>query len=292
MAKIQSPFKIRGSVGDMTYFVNEYGQQIKEKGGPTAWQVQHLERFTNTRHNAAEWKRATAASRLVRHALGNLLHSVNNMRLSGRMNKPLLAAIKDDLIHDYGERVVSAGNLSKLSGFEFNHKLLLEDALPLNIENCFSLEAGKLALDVPAFRIRKKKGIPKGATHYRLVSCILSIDFDKRTYHQDKQVSELHAMGRKAGAAFSIEQVVKPVNDQGCYWLMGIEFYKLVNEQPELVRGGALRVMEWTPSEPRLVGLNGLEGNIERVEDVPVVVAAPACIEEQGLLEWMVLAEG
>lgn len=269
MAKIQSPFEIRGSVGNMTYFKNEYGQQIKEKGGPTEWQVKNLERFTNTRHNAAEWKSATAASRLVRHAMGiSLLHSVNNIRLSGRMNGRLLAAIHGDLVNDYGERRVSAGNLSALSGFEFNHKLSLEDALPLNMENCFSIEAGKLAVDIPAFRIRKKKSLPADATHYRLVSCILTIDFDKRTYHQENCVSALHTVGRQAGAAFSIEQVVQPVNEQGCYWLMGVEFYRLENEHPVLVRGGALRVMEWIPSEPGFIGLNGLGGSIDRVEEV------------------------
>ncbi|MBO9562233.1 MAG: hypothetical protein J7621_05635 [Niastella sp.] len=298
MAKILSPFEIHGSVGNTTYFKNEYGQQMKEKGGPTAWQVKNLDRFTNTRLNAAEWKHATGASRLLRHALGDLLRSIKNIRLSGRMNGLLLAVLKDDLIHDYGKRVVSAGNLSKLAGFEFNHHLPLENALPLNIENCFSLEAGKLALDVPAFRIRKKKGIPKDATHYRLVSCILSIDFDKRTYHQDRQVSALHAMGRKAGSAFVIEQVVQPSNEQGCFWLMGIEFYKLVNEQPVLVRGGALRVMEWIASEPRSVGFDGLGGHVEQTEvlQTAVITTAPtpsiadavlkaACVEEEQLAE-------
>jgi hypothetical protein len=283
MAKILSPFEIRGSVGNTTYFKNEYGQQMKEKGGPSAWQVKNLDRFTNTRHNAAEWKRATAASRLMRHALGDLLRSVKNIRLSGRMNGPLLAALKDDPIHDYGKREVSAGNLSKLVGFEFNHHLPLENALPLNIENCFSLEAGKLALDVPAFRIRKKKGIPKDATHYRLVSCILSIDFDKRTYYQDRQISALHAMGRKAGSPFAIEQMIQPSNEQDCFWLMGIEFYKLVNEKPVLVRGGALRVM-LSVSEPRSVGFDGLGGNMERIEDKPsegiAVVAVPSFADE------------
>lgn len=250
MAKIQSPFKIHGSVGDMTYFVNEYGQQVKEKGGPTAWQVKNLERFSNTRRNAAEWKRATAASRLVRQALGDLLRSVKNIRLSGRMNGPLLAVIKADPIHDYGERTVSAGNFSVLSGFEFNHQLLLDDALPFNIEHCFSLAGGQLSLAVPAFRRRKKKGLPKEATHYRLVSCVLSIDFDQRLYHQDKQESALQAMGRKAGSAFTVEQTLQPVYGQGCFWLMGIEFYQLVAGQPTLVRGGALRVMTWIPAEP------------------------------------------
>ncbi|NII26935.1 hypothetical protein HB364_17730 [Pseudoflavitalea sp. X16] len=245
MAKIIAPYQIKGSTGDTTYYVNEFGQQMKLKGGPTAWQVKHLDSMANTRRNAAEWKRATAASQLMRRALVSLLPSVKNIRLNSRMNGPMLAALKADPIHDWGERVIAAGDLSVLSGFEFNHKLLLDDALPLNIENTYSIEAGKVMINIPAFRLRRKKAIPAEATHYRLVSCVLTIDFEKRSYTCDQQAGSIQAMGRKAGEAFCLEQVVQPANEQGCFWLMGIEFYKLVNDKPKLVRGGALRIMQW-----------------------------------------------
>jgi hypothetical protein len=244
MAKVISPFKLSGSIGGLTYFENEYGPQVKEKGGPTKWQVKHLDGFANTRRNAAEWKRATAASRLMRLALGSLRDSVKSMRLSGRMHARMLAAIKSDPVHKWGERVISFADLSVLSGFEFNQKLSLEDALPLNIENAYAIEASKVIINIPAFRLRRKKALPDDATHYRMVSCVLTIDFEKGIHRQDKQAGALQAMGRKTGAAFCIEQVVQPDNDQGCFWLMGIEFYKMVDEKPKLVRGGALRVME------------------------------------------------
>ncbi|NII29355.1 hypothetical protein HB364_30020 [Pseudoflavitalea sp. X16] len=261
MAKVISPFKLSGSLGGLTYFENEYGPQVKEKGGPTKWQVKHLDSMANTRRNAAEWKRATAASKLTRLALGNLRHSVKNIKLSGRMIGRLLAVLKSDRIHDRGERVVASGDLSLLAGFEFNYKLSLDDALPLNIANCMAVQPGKVAVNIPAFRLRKKKALPADATHYRLVSCILTIDFEKRTFRQDKQEGALQAMGRQSGSAFCIEQVVQPDNEQGCFWLMGIEFYKMVNEQPVLVKGGALRVMEW-------IGQAHTDKPVNVVEDV------------------------
>lgn len=269
MAKVISPFKLSGSLGGLTFFENEYGPQVKEKGGPTKWQVQHLDRFANTRHNAAEWKRATAASRLTRAALGNLRDSVKNIKLSGRMIGRLLAVLKADRVHDRGERVVASGDLSLLAGFEFNYKLSLDDALPLNIANCMAVQPGKVAVNIPAFRLRKKKALPADATHYRLVSCLLTIDFEKRTYRQDKQAGELQAMGRQAGEGFCIEQVVQPDNEQGCFWLMGIEFYKMVNEKPVLVKGGALRVMEW-------IGQACVDEPVTVVQDVEEVVLTEA----------------
>lgn len=245
MAKVISPFELSGSIGDTTFCKNDFGVHMKMKGGPTKWQIEHLDRFANTRHNAAEWKRVTAGSKLMRAAMGSLRLSVKNMRLSGRMNSRLLAVLQADPVHDKGERVLSSGDLSLISGFEFNHQLSLDDALPMNPEHCYSLEAGKVVVNIPAFRLRKKKGLPADATHYRIVSGVITVDFDKKTYTHDNQVGELQAMGRTAGAAFCVEHREQPANEQGCLWLMGIEFYKMVNERPKLVKGGALRVMEW-----------------------------------------------
>lgn len=244
MAKVIGPFKLRGSLGDLSFCINEFGAYVKEKGGPSPEQVKVHARFANTRRNAAEWKKATAASRLLRVVMGGLLDSVKNMRLSSRMNGVLLAALKADPVHQLGKRLVSAGDLSVLSGFEFNHNLLLDDALPFNIEHCYAVEADKVVLQVPAFRLRKKKKQPAGATHFRLVSCLLTVDFDKRKYTRDKRESEVHKMGNKAGTAFEIEHLIETSIAPGSLWLMGVEFFKLVEERPVLVRGGALRIMK------------------------------------------------
>jgi hypothetical protein len=245
MAKIISPFKISGSLGGMVFYENEFGPQVKTKGGPSDWHMKNHENFKNARHNATEWKRATAGSRLLRAAIGNtLLNGVKNMRLSGRMNAPLLQVIKLDPVHDWGERMINTGNLSLLEGFELNHALSLEDALPLNVENCYTVDADKVLLEIPAFRLRKKKGLPSQATHYRLVSCVLTVDFDQRCYHRDMQTGPLQAMGRKAGAAFNAEHALA-ASTAGRFWLLGIEFYTMEKDGPSLVKGGALRIMQW-----------------------------------------------
>ncbi|AXY74825.1 hypothetical protein D3H65_12895 [Paraflavitalea soli] len=245
MAKVISLFELSGSVGDATFCKNDFGVHMKMKGGPTAWQVKNLDRFARTRHNAAEWKRITAASKLARNAISSLLPSVKNMGLSSRMNGQFFSILRSDQLHDWGERVVSSGDLSTLTDFEFNGKLSLDDALPVNPAHCYSIAAGKVVVNIPAFRLRKKKGLPETATHYRMVSGVVWIDFEKKKYRLDKEVGELQAMGRAAGTAFNVEQVIPAATEQGCFWLLGIEFYTMVNEQPKLVKGGALRIMEW-----------------------------------------------
>jgi hypothetical protein len=268
MAKVISPFKLKGAIGDIVFYENEYGPQARQKGSPTEWHIKHQDSFKNALRTGAEWKRATAAAKLLRYATGGLLKSVTGMGTNGHFNKALLSAIKADKIHGLGERVIGSGNPGLLTGLELSYKLSLDDALPLNPEHCFTVEGGKISLQVPAFRLRKKKALPGTATHYRLVSAVLRIDFEKNDYDRDIKAGPLQAMGRKAGEAFSVEHVL-PEDSADRFWLLGIEFYRMENEKPKLVRGGALRVMQWVKPVKKVV--------------VPVEAVEKAEVVAQGL---------
>jgi hypothetical protein len=245
MAKVIAPFKLKGAIGDIVFYENEYGPQARQKGSPTEWHIKHQDSFKNALRTGAEWKRATAAAKLLRCATGGLLKSVTGMGTNGHFNKALLSAIKADKIHGLGERVIGSGNPGLLTGLELSYKLSLDDALPLNPEHCFTVEGGNISLQMPAFRLRKKKALPDTATHYRLVSAVLRIDFEKNDYDRDIKAGPLQAMGRKAGEAFSVEHLLAE-DTVDRFWLLGIEFYKVENGKQTLVKGGgALRVMQW-----------------------------------------------
>jgi hypothetical protein len=254
MAKVIAPFKFKGAIGDIVFYENEYGPQARQKGSPTEWHIKHQDSFKNAHRTGAEWKRATAAAKLLRCAAGGLLKSVTGMGTNGHFNKALLSTIKADKIHGLGERVIGSGNPGLLTGLELSYKLSLDDALPLNPEHCFRMEDGKISLQVPAFWLRKKKALPGTATHYRLVSAVLRIDFEKNDYDRDIKAGPLQAMGRKAGEAFSVEHLLAE-DTVDRFWLLGIEFYRMENEKAKLVRGGALRVMQWVEPVKKEVSL-------------------------------------
>jgi hypothetical protein len=276
MAKVIAPFKFKGAIGDIVFYENEYGPQARQKGSPTEWHIKHQDSFKNAHRTGAEWKRATAAAKLLRCAAGGLLKSVTGMGTNGHFNKALLSTIKADKIHGLGERVIGSGNPGLLTGLELSYKLSLDDALPLNPEHCFRMEDGKISLQVPAFRLRKKKALPGTATHYRLVSAVLRIDFEKNDYDRDIKAGPLQAMGRKAGEAFSVEHVLAE-DTVDRFWLLGIEFYRIENGKQTLVKGGgALRVMRWVEPVRKVV--------------VPVEVVKKAEVVAQGLTVEMPLA--
>jgi hypothetical protein len=274
MAKVKAPFKLKGSIGDLTFYENEYGPQVKTKSSPTKWHMKHHKGFANARRNAAEFKRAGKGALLLRQALGKpLLKGFTTMRLNGRMMRPFVKAVKADPIHEWGERNLVAGDLSGLTGFEFNHTLPLDDALPLNVENHYTIEDGHIRLQLPAVRIRKKDALPETATHYRLVCCLLTLDFATGRYHRELQTSDHLPMGRKAGAAFCAAHTIA-ADTPGCCWLLGVEFYKIEDGHPTLLKGGALRVMQWFgPKAPAVAVAEELASAASAVQQAVVVPA-------------------
>ncbi len=75
--------------------------------------------------------------------MGPVLAGVNNIRLSGRTIGWLHNVIRSDRTHDWGERIMSAGDFSKLGGFELNVNRELDDVLPLNSANHLCMQEGK-----------------------------------------------------------------------------------------------------------------------------------------------------
>ena len=85
MAKQAGTHPLTGSIGDVTYYKNDFGYLAKEKGGPDRDMVLKSELFARTRENAADFKTAVSAATLLRRAVYPLLKSIANVRLNGRI---------------------------------------------------------------------------------------------------------------------------------------------------------------------------------------------------------------
>jgi hypothetical protein len=128
------------------------------------------EKFDHTRRNAGEFRLAIKNATLLRRALGEAIGGVRNQSLSGNMNKLLRKAASQDKLNEFGARQ-TVGDVSFLTGFEFNPDLLLETVLPVKFRQSLAIQSGTVRLQLPSFMVRRKKGFPKEATHFRIVSC-------------------------------------------------------------------------------------------------------------------------
>ncbi len=217
----------------------------KEKTGPSKERIKRAASFANTRRNNAEFAIAGKATKVFRAAMGNLRDGVTDRYLAGRINAWLYKGVRADQVHQWGERRLEVGDVSLLEGFELNRKLALDDLLPLNLSDCCDVSNSQVQVSMDGFRLRRAdKDVPKAATHFRLVSAMLYVDFRKGTYTRDIKEGKLSAVGRKCSDEFVAEHGVAPLNGQIAFWLLGIEFYAMTDKGLVIVRGGALRCMK------------------------------------------------
>jgi hypothetical protein len=265
MAKLIGPLKIRGTIDDLTF--RQCGNEIivQAKPGPTREQVLHSPNCELTRRNSGEFKLVTKDSALLRRALGTTLNSVRDMGLNGRMNGLMHRVSRTDEYSEYGYRHVGGGDMGLLGGFDFNKLLSLDKALPVPVEHSLDVTSGTVRLEVPSFIARRKRDFPKGATHFRIVSCAAVVDFVHDSYANTIKTTELLPLGRKTPAAICQDHRLTVQPGEVLIQVMGIEFYRVENGKSVLLKGGAVRILEAVRMEDGLP-----ESAPVRKEDNPV----------------------
>lgn len=243
MAKVVSLFKMSGTIGDLTFRETASGTVAQKKPGPTREQVLTHPKYDCTRRNAGEFKWAVKDSTLLRHALGNAIDGVHHCKLNGMMIALLRSVSRMDKCSDWGYRRAGAGDVNLLTGFDFNPGLLLDQVLPIKFQHSLDSPTGILQLKLPVFLLRHKKGLPKKATHFRIVSGGAAVDFVKGCYHRDVKVSALFPLGKGTPGEICLEHQLKAAPGEVLVQVMGIEFYEVMNGREKRLKFGAMRIL-------------------------------------------------
>lgn len=243
MAKYESIVTIRGTIDDLTFRNTAEGKIVGAKTGPTRERVLTDEKFAQTRNNASEFKQAIKDARLLRRALSSMLDGVRCATLNGHVNGLLYAIAKEDKLNDYGSRCAEAGDIGVMTGFDFNHALSLDTALPVKPAHSLDAATGLMKVEIPSFIAYKKKGYPKEATHFRIVSGGALVNFSNNNYSNKIQVSDLLPLSRKTPGDICLEHQLNTKPGDVLVQVVGIQLYKLVNGEAVLVKGGTVRIL-------------------------------------------------
>src|SRR5882762_8438242 len=120
MARQSGIVKLKGSVGDLSFYKSIDGFVMRRAGGPDGERIKNAPQFARTRENIAEFSRAGKAGKLLRSAFKSLLKYGADGRMTSRLTKVMLMAIKADTMSNRGDRHLMAGDVMFLQGFEFN----------------------------------------------------------------------------------------------------------------------------------------------------------------------------
>jgi hypothetical protein len=243
MAQQKGIIPLKGTIGNITFYKSKDGYLAREKGSLNADRIANDPAFARTRENGAEFGRAGTAGKVLRTALRSLLLNTSDSRMLSRLTREMLKVIQADAVSARGQRNVIDGEALLLEGFEFNANSKLGTSLFASFTTTLNRVTGMLVINIPSFIPVNLVAAPSGATHFKLVSAGVEIDFENKTYVVETGSSGELPWDATATAALNLQHQVTANSVHPLFLVMGIEFYQQVNGSMYSLKNGAFNAL-------------------------------------------------
>ena len=239
MARQKGIIKLKGTIGDITFYKTKDGHLAREKGGIDASRIKSDPAFQRTRENGAEFGRAGKAGKILRTALRSLLINSADSKMVSRLTQSMVKVIQADLISIRGLRNVIDGEAELLSGFEFNIRGKLGTSLFAPFVGAIDRVTGSITVDIASFVPGNMISAPSGTTHYKIISAGAEIDFEAETFVEAHSETAILPWDAVPTVAISHTNMVTPASVKPLFLALGLEFYQEVNGQMYALKNGA-----------------------------------------------------
>jgi hypothetical protein len=239
MARQKGIIKLKGTIGDITFYKTKDGHLAREKGGIDASRIKNDPAFQRTRENGSEFGRAGKAGKTMRTALRTLLINSADGRMVSRLTQAMVKVIQADVTNDRGLRNVIDGEAELLAGFEFNIGGKLGTTLFAPYVGTIDRVSGDITVDIAPFSPLNMIAAPGGTTHFKIISGGAEIDFEAETFVVAN--SETAILPWDANQTVAINQVnaVTANSTKPLFLALGVEFYQEVNGKMYSLKNGA-----------------------------------------------------
>jgi len=239
MARQKGIIKLKGTIGDITFYKTQDGHLAREKGGIDASRIASDPAFQRTRENGSEFGRAGKAGKILRTSLRALLINTADGRMVSRLTQAMVKVIQADVTSFRGQRNVIDGEAELLAGFEFNIRGKLGTSLFAPFVGAIDRASGDITVDLDSFIPANMIAAPTGTTHYKIISAGAEIDFEAETFVEAHSETAILPWDAVATAAINQVNTVSPGSTKPLFLALGIEFYQEVNGQMYALKNGA-----------------------------------------------------
>ena len=206
MAKQKGPIKYIGTLGNIRHFKikNTEGYFAGMIGGPTAEQIKTDPAFARTLENMSEFGGSAIAAKAVRVAFSEIVKSIADSRLTGRLTAIMKRINKEDTTGIRGQRSILVTLFSdNFKGVEFNKKITFGSIMNAPFTITTNVDRNNSDLLIPAFKPKNRINAPVGATHFRIVNAIGTLS-DYVYNSETKQYEPINdALNMKQNVAYS-----------------------------------------------------------------------------------------
>ena len=239
MARQKGIIKLKGTIGDITFYKTQDGHLAREIGGIDASRIKNDPAFQRTRENGSEFGRAGKAGKVLRTALRALLINSADSRMVSRLTQQMVKVIQADMVSERGLRNVIDGEAELLVGFEFNIRGKLGTSLFAPYVGTIDRAAGEITIDLASFIPSNMIPAPSGTTHFKIISAGAEIDFEAETFIESHSETAILPWDATPTLAISQVNAVTPASTKPLFLALGIEFYQQVNGQMYALKNGA-----------------------------------------------------
>ncbi|MBC7847719.1 MAG: hypothetical protein H7Y10_14660 [Flavobacterium sp.] len=239
MARQKGIIKLKGTIGDITFYKSKDGYIAREKGGIDAKRLATDPAFQRTRENGAEFGRAGKAGKILRTALRSLLINSSDSKMVARLTQQMVKVIQADLTSVRGLRNVIDGEAELLTGFEFNIGGKLSTSLFAPYVGTIDRVTGAITVDLDPFVPMNMIAAPGGSTHFKIISAGAEIDFETETFVEAHSETAILPWDGVATVAINMANAVTPNSTKPLFLALGVEYYQEVNGQMYPLKNGA-----------------------------------------------------
>jgi len=243
MAKQTGIIKLKGTIGGISFYKTSDGHLAREKGGPDANRIANDPAFQRTRENGSEFGRAGKGGKLLRIALRNMMQNASDKRVTSRLTKKLVSVVQTDAVNDRGNRTIQDGDLSLLSGFEFNINGKLASVFFPAYTSAIDRVAGTAVVNLPTIVPVNDIVAPGGATHFRISVGGAEIDFATETHVFANEASAILPWDGATVPAAALTANLTPNSLLPIVQVIEVEFFQEVNGQMYSLKNGAYNAL-------------------------------------------------
>lgn len=239
MARQKGIIKLKGTIGDITFYKTKDGHLAREKGGVDASRIANDPAFQRTRENGSEFGRAGKAGKTLRTSLRTLLLNSADSRMVSRLTQRMVKVIQADLTNERGLRNVIDGEAELLVGFEFNIGGKLGTTLFAPFVGGIDRVTGEITVDLESFIPANMIAAPSGTTHFKIISAGAEIDFEAEVFVTTNSETAILPWDMTSTVAISHLNAVTPNSTKPLFLAVGVEFYQEVNGRMYPLKNGS-----------------------------------------------------
>lgn len=239
MARQKGIIKLKGTIGDITFYKTQDGHLAREKGGVDASRIASDSAFQRTRENASEFGRAGKAGKILRTSLRALLLNSADGRMVSRLTQRMMKVLQADSVSERGMRNVIDGDIELLTGFEFNIRGKLGTSLYAPFTANIDRVTGELTVNLAAFVPANMIAAPTGTSHFRIISAGTEVDFETETFVVQDSGTAILPWNATPTLAINQVNTVTANSTKPLFLALGLEFYQEVNGQMYPLKNGA-----------------------------------------------------